>query len=308
MEAGKSGGGLCFGYRVVRILGAEGAVTGERVIDPDEAAIVIRIFREYAEGTSPQAIAKRLNAERVPGPSGRTWGPSTLHGHARRGTGILNNELYIGRLVWNRQRYVKDPDTGRRVSRPNPAADLIVTDVPGLRILSDEAWQAAKTRQQQVRQVVATGGNIGRAMRPLHLFSGLTRCGECGSSYVVYSAHRLGCSGTRERGTCTNRLTIRRDELEARVLTALQTRFFESAHFQAFCEAFTAAVNEARMEARAAATAASRQRAKLEGEIAAGLRARPTRHRPLDSKAIRRGASRLQLDLVGSGRISSEAT
>lgn len=82
---------------------------------------------------------------------------------------------------------MKDPDTGRRVSRPNPEADLIVTDVPGLRILSDEAWQAAKTRQQQVRQIVA-GGNIGRAMRPLHLFSGLTRCGECGSSYVVLGA------------------------------------------------------------------------------------------------------------------------
>ena len=116
VEAGKSGGGLCFGYRVVRTLGAEGVVTGERVIDADEAAVVVRIFHEYAEGTSPQAIAKRLNAERVPGPGGRTWGPSTLHGHARRGTGILNNELYIGRLVWNRQRYVKDPDTGRRVS------------------------------------------------------------------------------------------------------------------------------------------------------------------------------------------------
>ena len=33
-------------------------------------------------------------------------GPSTIHGHAGRGTGILNNELYIGRLIWNRQRYI----------------------------------------------------------------------------------------------------------------------------------------------------------------------------------------------------------
>jgi hypothetical protein len=43
-----------------------------------------------------------------------------------RGTGILNNELYIGRLVWNRLRYVKDPETGKRVSRPNPPDQLIV--------------------------------------------------------------------------------------------------------------------------------------------------------------------------------------
>jgi hypothetical protein len=51
------------------------------------------------------------------------------------------------------------------------------------------------------------------------------------------------------------------------VLTALQTRFFESAHFQTFCEEFTAAVNEARMEARAAATLASRERANIDHGI-----------------------------------------
>ena len=175
--------------------------------------------------------------------------------------------MYVGRLVWNRQRYLKDPDTGRRVSRPNPQAEWVVTEVPALRILSEDAWQAAKDRQQQVRQTVATTGNIRRALRPLHLLSGLIRCGDCGSSYVVYSTHRLACSGARERGICTNRLTMRRDELEARVLSALQTRFFESAPFQVFCEEFTAALNEARMEARAAVTAASRERAKIDSEI-----------------------------------------
>ena len=40
--------------------------------------------------------------------SGKGWGASTINGNAKRGTGILNNELYVGRLVWNRLRYVKD--------------------------------------------------------------------------------------------------------------------------------------------------------------------------------------------------------
>ena len=53
-------------------------------------------------GVSPKAIGKTLNAEGIPGPRGVAWSPSTIHGHASRGTGILNNELYIGRLVWNR--------------------------------------------------------------------------------------------------------------------------------------------------------------------------------------------------------------
>ena len=79
------------------------------------------------------ALAKRLNTEHVPGPGGASWNPSTIHGNPARGTGALNNELYIGRLVWNRLRYVKDPDTGKRVSRPNPQSQWVTTSVPDLR-------------------------------------------------------------------------------------------------------------------------------------------------------------------------------
>ena len=114
VEAGKSGGGNSYGYDVVRGLGPNGQpLTGERRIDALAAAIVRRIFEEYAAGVSPRAIAQQLNAESVPGPSGKAWGPSTIHGNRQRGTGILNNELYIGKLVWNRLRYVtRKPEDG----------------------------------------------------------------------------------------------------------------------------------------------------------------------------------------------------
>ena len=57
------------------------------------------------------------------GPLGRL---GAEHDSRPRGSrhGILNNELYIGRLVWNRQRYVKHPDTGKRLARINPADDV----------------------------------------------------------------------------------------------------------------------------------------------------------------------------------------
>jgi site-specific DNA recombinase len=118
VEAGRSGGGVSYGYRVVRVL--EGHPRGEREIHPGEAAIVVRIFRDYAADVSPKAIAKALNCEGIRGPMGIAWSPSTIHGNPKRGTGILNNELYVGRMVWNRLRYVKDPDTGKRLSRLNP--------------------------------------------------------------------------------------------------------------------------------------------------------------------------------------------
>jgi DNA invertase Pin-like site-specific DNA recombinase len=96
VEAGRSGGRICFGYRAVPAL--EGEPRGVREIVPEEAAVVQRIFRAIVAGVSPKAISKILNAERVRGPRGGAWSPSTIHGNPRRGTGILNNELYSAAL------------------------------------------------------------------------------------------------------------------------------------------------------------------------------------------------------------------
>ncbi|SLN75018.1 Transposon gamma-delta resolvase [Roseivivax jejudonensis] len=105
VEAGRSGGGNAYGYDVVRRLGADGdPVKGEREINPAEAEIVRRIFRDFADGASPIAIAHALNAESIPGPRGKLWRDTAIRGHRTRGTGILNNELYIGRRIWNRMR------------------------------------------------------------------------------------------------------------------------------------------------------------------------------------------------------------
>ena len=198
---------------------------------PHEAGIVRRMFNDYAAGKSPQAIAKQLNKENVPGPSGTGWGPSTIHGNPDRGTGILNNELYIGKLVWNRLRYIKDPETGKRVSRPNPESAWITQEVPELRIIADDLWQAVKARQKSLRST-RTGkkapGYWDRR-RPRHLFSGLMRCGCCGGGFANLSSERIGCAKARYKGTCDNRHTIRRDVLDAAVLEGLQSHLMDPA-------------------------------------------------------------------------------
>jgi hypothetical protein len=210
--------------------------TGEREIEPTEASIVQRIFREFIAGHSPKQIAKMLNREGISGPFGGKWSPSTIHGNPKRGTGILNNELYIGRMVWNRLRYVKNPDTGKRVSRLNPSSEWITTDVPHLRIVPDELWSAAKERQTHTRRAIAATGKLGTANRPRYLFSGLTKCGECGAGFIIGSANRLMCFGARDQGTCSNRWTIRRDEVEQRVLHALQEKLLGQDLFEEFCD------------------------------------------------------------------------
>src|SRR4029077_7281741 len=68
IEDGKSAGGLCYGYRVVKALNGGTVTTGEREIELGEAAVVERTFREFIAGVSPKQIAKNLNREGVPGP------------------------------------------------------------------------------------------------------------------------------------------------------------------------------------------------------------------------------------------------
>src|SRR6267378_4179818 len=177
---GKAGGGLCYGYDVVKRTDSEGEpVRGERKINEAEAAIVCRIFREFAAGKSPRAIATDLNRDGIPGPFGRTWGDTTIRGHACRGNGIVNNELYAGVLVWNRQRFIKDPNSGKRVSRPNPEAKWIRTEVPELRIVNDQLWQRVKLRQAELAKQL----------------SGLLTCGCCGGKYGIVVNDRYGCLG-----------------------------------------------------------------------------------------------------------------
>jgi DNA invertase Pin-like site-specific DNA recombinase len=264
VEGGKSAGGLCYGYRVVKSLSGGVVTTGEREIEPAEAAIVERIFREFVSGVAPKGIARRLNRDGIAGPFGGTWSPSTIHGNATRGTGILNNELYVGRLIWNRLRYVKNPDNGKRISRLNPQAEWITKEIPTLRIVSDELWNAAKDRQRATRRTITRAGNIGFARRPQYLFSGLSKCGVCGAGFIMAGRNRLACFGAREKGTCDNRRTIRRDEIEARVLKALQEKLLNQELFEEFCEEFTREMNRLRMQHRASLSAAEREIERIE--------------------------------------------
>jgi site-specific DNA recombinase len=252
VRQGKSGGGLCFGYDVVRKFDADGeAVRGERRINEAEAAIVRRIFEEFANGRSPRAIAQSLNKHGIPGPAGRSWGPSTIYGNWQRGTGILNNELYIGRLVWNRQQFIKDPNTGRRQARPNPETKWIVEEVPHLRIIDDHLWSRVKERQRDSRSRVMTkdkGIRSERARRPNYLLSGLLKCGTCGGGFSKISLSHYGCSTARNKGTCDNLLTVRRDELEAKVLGGLRDQLMHPELVATFIDEFHRELNRQRAE------------------------------------------------------------
>ena len=244
VEKGKSGGGLTYGYDVVKAFDANGEpVCGERKINNEQAAIVVRIFKEYLAGMSPKSIAKQLNKDGIPCPSGKEWGASTIYGNRQRGTGILNNELYIGQLVWNRLRYIKNPDTGKRVSRLNDEKDWIRKDVPELRIIDQDLWDKVKEKQGEIRK---QHSEFWGKQRPKNLFSYLLKCECCGGGYSKVSKDHFGCSTARNKGTCDNRLTIRQNKLEEAVLNALKEHLMDEELCKVFCEEYTRHMNELR--------------------------------------------------------------
>ncbi len=241
-RVGKSAGGISYGYRAITKAAATGEIErGDRQIVENEADVVRTIFRKFADGAGPRAIAKQLNAAGVPGPKGRQWMDTAIRGHAKKGTGILNNELYIGRMIWNRLKYLKDPETAKRVSRLNPRDKWVITDVPDLRIVSDELWDAAKARQSKVSRPWSDPSEtnpLSASRRSKFLLSGLLKCGICGGGYTIRAKGRYACSNRANRGTCSNERTITRQEVEERVIGGLKDKMLTPDLVAEFVDAY----------------------------------------------------------------------
>ena len=278
VEDGKSGGGLCFGYNVVKQLDARGdPIRGDREINEAEANVVRRIFREFAAGVGPRTIARTLNEEGVPGPAGKLWSDTTIRGHVKRGTGLVNNELYIGRLIWNRLRYIKDPSTGKRVSRLNPESEWIIKDVPELRIVDDELWHSVRVRQGEIAEKFANvteavrkhhkKNRLNGTRRPRSLLSGLVFCGCCGGPYSLRGADRFACSNHISKGACSNSRTIPREDLEARVLSGLKDRMMAPEIVEEAMRAYAEETNRLNRERRSSGDAWKAELVKIEKQI-----------------------------------------
>ena len=80
-----------------------------------------------------------------------------------------------------------------------------MTPSPHLQIISDDLWEKVKARQAAIREAsvairAALHANARTGRGPKYLFSGLLKCGQCQSNFVIVDTTRYGCSGWRYRG------------------------------------------------------------------------------------------------------------
>ena len=280
-----------------------------------------RIFTLFSHGESPRAIARLLNSEGVPGPGGRPWGDTTIRGHFERGTGILRNELYIGRLVWNRLRYLKDPVSGKRRSRLNPPTEWLIEDVPHLRIIEEPLWEAVRQRLRGIRDSErvrnARSTRFWEHRRARHLLTEKAFRGVCGGTLASIGADHLACGKARRTGTCENRRSIRRGMFESVILDALKNQLMAPDLVAEFIDEFHRQVNRQRHGAELQRTAAQAEltavRRKLDGLVdaiaagllAAGLRAAGLQQRLDDLIESKRCADTIAVGLDGVRRLSA---
>ena len=129
---------------------------------------------------------------------------------------------------------VKDPTTGKRVSRPNPPEKHKRSPAPHLRIVSNELWEAARNRRRIIVKPVMH--------RVPRMLSGLLKCPSCGGGMGSVGLHRgeprVQCSTYRESGSCSNSRMVNRNKIELAVLDGLRDLMNDPKYWQTYLTAF----------------------------------------------------------------------
>ncbi len=145
---------------------------------------------------------------------------------------MLRNEIYIGRLIWNRSKFIKRPGTNKRVRRERPQSEWKVFDKPELRIIDQQLWDRVQDRIAFVQEhynFCNKPGLAPRAFTSPNLLTGFMKCGTCGKNLIIVSGQgkhnhpRYGCPQNANRGACSNNVKERADFLEERLFSQLQS-------------------------------------------------------------------------------------
>jgi site-specific DNA recombinase len=194
----RNGGPRPFGYRHVPRV-ADGVATSTLEVVPDEAAVVRRMFEDYARGKSQATIARELNAAGIGTVRGAAWSQSRVGQ-------TLRNQLYRGMV-----RHGADLFAGRHQT-----------------IISDELWREVETLRAAAVQHGEHGG--GRPPKGNHLLTGgLLRC-SCGAAmrartqpktYGTWEAYL--CNGRHSGSTSCTMPALPREEIDRAVWHYFET-------------------------------------------------------------------------------------
>lgn len=185
-------------------------VNGEILIDEEEAKLVTRIYKLFADGLGGRVVARTLRDEGIRNRNGKTLSENTIRE-------IVKNPLYKGVAVMNKEHF----DFEAKKIIKNPESEWIYREGIVPRIVSDDLWEKANV-QINSRKTVDRTHNVG-INRGNTLLSSKIICGECESKYwrnkraqgvYWYCSEGVRSGKVREKtGTKCVSLNLKEDEI-----------------------------------------------------------------------------------------------
>lgn len=176
-----------------------------------EAAIVRRIFQEYADGKSYQQIIAGLNRDGLKTKRGNSFGSNSLHD-------MLHNEKYIGVLIYGQSPYRED---GSRNTHSKDLSNAIRIEDALPAIIDKKLFDTVQARMAQNKR--QQGGRPPTAREyPLR---GRVFCADCKSAMTISTSQQkynyYRCTGKKRLHDC-DMSPIGAEHLEKRVSEAVR--------------------------------------------------------------------------------------
>ncbi len=200
--------------------------SGRRRINPDQAAVVRRMFEEFAAGGSLIGIVNDLNAAGERTMHGKSWTPATVF-H------MLRNSGYAGHSVYRRLKATptRDPLTGKKRRRVSVRSKDEWIEVPDATpaIVPDALFATVQERLNDPERL-----RHGRRQSTYGL-AGFIRCRRCGSAMVGqtlqgrYRYYRCRRAFSGPKHDRCDSVYVRADQLEARLIAEVGAKLSEPA-------------------------------------------------------------------------------
>ena len=179
-----------------RFLGYTKDADGHLIIDPNQAEIVRRIYREYLEGFSMDKIAAGLERDGVLTGAGKAkWHTSTINK-------ILRNEKYMGDALLQKT-YTTDFLTKKRIKN-NGTVPQYYVESDHEAIIPKDIFLLVQEELVRRRVVRTSKNGKRRNYSCKHCFAQMVFCGDCGQFYRRVHWNNRGCKSIVWR--CCSRL------------------------------------------------------------------------------------------------------
>lgn len=204
-----------------RFLGYTKDEDGHLIIEPTEAEVVKRIYREYLEGSSLLQIGRGLEADGILTAAGKAkWRPETLRK-------ILQNEKYIGDALLQKT-YTVDFLNKKRVQNNGIVPQYYVENSHPPIIPRDLYMQV---QEEMVRRANLHSGEKRkkRVYSSKYALSSIVYCPKCGDIYRRIAWNNRGkhstvwrcCTRVEHGPTACDAPTIQESKLQAAVIKAI---------------------------------------------------------------------------------------